>query len=88
MQSFTYRWIPDFVRSKERMLARLKIRSQDLDLIPWDVARLDQFDLDFGHWPGSWLCFALGDPSVVERENLGEACYRWVGVGDSTATSG
>jgi len=54
------------------------MRSQDLGLIP-----SDSFRLDLGrHRPRSWLCFALANPSAVERENRGAACRRRIGVDD------
>ena len=56
---------------------RQRIRSQDLGLVPSDVALPDQFRLDLGrYWPHSGLRFALACPFAVERGNRG-AAYRF-----------
>lgn len=43
--SLAYHWTHDRERSRDRTVTKLMHRSQDLELIPWDVARPDQLHL-------------------------------------------
>ena len=63
-------------------MARLRIRSQDLDPIRPDVVPPVPFRLDLGwHRSHSWLYFALGDDSAAERGDFAVSCRRGVSLG-------
>ena len=77
IKRFAYRSVPDYGGPRDRALAKSRYRSEDLELIPWDVAVRLHLGLRRDRSRArSLLCFGFDDEFLVGGGNLVTSCRR------------